>query len=196
MSYRGVKPLQGLQDDFYELVSLANNGDGAALSDLVTMMIPTVRAQAAKYSGVSGVDFDDLFQEGMIAILSAVNTYKANCGAAFKTYAAVCTKNRIITAAKKSSLGKSVHSENLVPIEDDSSLTTDDLSPEDSIIVKENVNKLLKFIETNLTEKERSVLKLFLSGQSYESIAKELNSSPKSVDNALQRVRQKLKKYH
>lgn len=177
------------------MVLLANNGDDAALSRLVTKMMPTVRLQAAKYSGISGIDADDLFQEGMIGILSAVRTYKPECGAAFKTYAAVCTKNRIITAAKKASIGKSVHSDCLVPIEEDTAFT-EGLSPEDSLIVKEKVNKLFQFIESELTPKERSVLKLFLSGQSYETIAKELDSSPKSVDNALQRVRQKLKKYH
>lgn len=177
------------------MVLLANNGDDAALSQLVTIMMPTVRMQASKYSGVRGIDADDLFQEGMIGILSAVRTYKLNCGAEFKTYAAVCTKNRIITAAKKASLGKSIHSDCLISIEDDTALSTD-LSPEDSLIVKEKVDRLFRFIETKLTPKERSVLKLFLSGQSYDTIASELDSSPKSVDNALQRVRQKLKKYH
>lgn len=187
--------MKGHQDELYKLVLLANNGDGTALSQLVKKMIPAVRSQAANYSGVIGIDADDLFQEGMIGILAAVRTYKVNCGASFKTYASVCTKNRIITAVKKVSLGKSIHSDCLVPIEDDTAFTTD-LSPEDSLIVKENVSKMFQYIETELSPKERSVLKLFLSGQSYETIADELDSTPKSVDNALQRVRQKLKKYH
>lgn len=183
------------EDAFRHLVDLANSGDSGALSVLVSEMIPIVRLQAAGFRGVAGVDADDLFQEGMIGILSAVRSYNQENGAAFKTYAAVCTRNRIITAVKKASGGKSVRPDNSVPFENET-VAARELSPDEQVIVRDQCEALVQHINTMLSQKERSVLKLFLSGQSYDEIAKRLGSSSKSVDNALQRVRQKLKKYH
>ena len=95
-------------DDLLRLVKLASSGDNEALSLLVSKMIPDVRREASKFSGAVGVDSDDLFQEGMIGLLSAARSYKTDCGASFRTYASVCIRNRIISAVKKASGGKSV----------------------------------------------------------------------------------------
>lgn len=179
------------------LVSQANAGDSGALSRLVSEMIPIVRAQAAGFGKVSGTeDSEDIFQEGMIGILSAVRTYKEDGGASFRTYASVCTRHRIVSAVKRASAGgRSVRSQNAVSIED-YEFAGGELSVEESLIVRERCGQLLSHIRRSLSEKERTVLRLFLSGLSYQEIAGKLGSSPKSVDNALQRVRQKLKKYH
>ena len=176
-------------DDLLRLVKLASSGDNEALSLLVSKMIPDVRREASKFSGAVGVDSDDLFQEGMIGLLSAARSYKTDCGASFRTYASVCIRNRIISAVKKASGGKSVRRDLLVPLETE-------LSYDDGLVVKEECDRLFGFIETQLSERERSILKLFLSGLSYGEIAQKLGSSSKSVDNALQRVRRKLKKYN
>lgn len=87
-------------DDLLRLVKLASSGDNEALSLLVSKMIPDVRREASKFSGAVGVDSDDLFQEGMIGLLSAARSYKTDCGASFRTYASVCVRNRIISAVK------------------------------------------------------------------------------------------------
>ena len=102
-------------DDLLRLVKLASSGDNEALSLLVSKMIPDVRREASKFSGAVGVDSDDLFQEGMIGLLSAARSYKTDCGASFRTYASVCIRNRIISAVKKASGGKSVRRDLLVP---------------------------------------------------------------------------------
>ena len=104
-------------DDLLRLVKLASSGDNEALSLLVSKMIPDVRREASKFSGAVGVDSDDLFQEGMIGLLSAARSYKTDCGASFRTYASVCIRNRIISAVKKASGGKSVRRDLLVPLE-------------------------------------------------------------------------------
>ena len=182
-------------DDLLRLVKLASSGDNEALSLLVSKMIPDVRREASKFSGAVGVDSDDLFQEGMIGLLSAARSYKTDCGASFRTYASVCIRNRIISAVKKASGGKSVRRDLLVPLETEL-LSVPELSYDDGLVVKEECDRLFGFIETQLSERERSILKLFLSGLSYGEIAQKLGSSSKSVDNALQRVRRKLNKYN
>lgn len=182
-------------DDLLRLVKLASSGDNEALSLLVSKMIPDVRREASKFSGAVDVDSDDLFQEGMIGLLSAARSYKNDCGASFRTYASVCICNRIISAVKKASGGKSVRRDLLVPLETEL-LSVPELSYDDGLVVKEECDRLFGFIETQLSERERSILKLFLSGLSYGEIAQKLGSSSKSVDNALQRVRRKLKKYN
>ena len=83
----------------------------------------------------------------------------------------------------------------LVPLETEL-LSVPELSYDDGLVVKEECDRLFGFIETQLSERERSILKLLLSGLSYGEIAQKLGSSSKSVDNALQRVRRKLKKYN
>ena len=101
----------------------------------------------------------------------------------------------IISAVKNASGGKSIRRDLLVPLETDF-LSVPELSYDDDLVVKDECNRIFGFIETKLSERERSILKLFLSGLSYGEIAQRLGSSSKSVDNALQRVRRKLKKYN
>jgi len=122
-------------DDLLRLVKLASSGDNEALSLLVSKMIPDVRREASKFSGAVGVDSDDLFQEGMIGLLSAARSYKTDCGASFRTYASVCIRNRIISAVKKASGGKSVRRDLLVPLETEL-LSVPELSYDDGLVVK------------------------------------------------------------
>lgn len=82
----------------------------------------------------------------------------------------------------------------LVPLETEL-LSVPELSYDDGLVVKEEVTGFWLY-RIQLSERERSILKLFLSGLSYGEIAQKLGSSSKSVDNALQRVRRKLKKYN
>ena len=83
----------------------------------------------------------------------------------------------------------------LVPLETEL-LSVPELSYDDGLVVKDECDRLFVFIYTHFSERERRMLKVFLSGLSYGEIAQKLGSSSKSVDNALQRVRRKLKKYN
>lgn len=176
-----------------EQVLLAQKGDESAMAFLVTEMMQLVRIQSLQFSNTK-LESDDLFQEGMLGIISAIHSYKLGNGANFKTYASVCVKNRMISAIRKFESTKAVHNGECVSISDNQ-LVADELSLEERLIINEQCEKLIKNINEKLSVTERNVLKLFLSGLCYDEIAKKLGSSPKSVDNALQRVRQKLKKY-
>ena len=175
------------------LVLAAQKGDHAAFSRLIADMLPLVRRQSAKYKSIL-LDSDDLLQEGLLGLMTAVRTYRPGGEASFPTYARVCVNNRIRSALRKVSGAKRVPENELVPWEDNLGAAPS-LSLEEMQDLREECKQILDAIETGLSATEKSVLKLFLSGLSYCEIAEKIGSSPKSVDNALQRVRHKLKKY-
>ena len=174
------------------LVLAAQKGDHAAFSRLIADMLPLVRRQSAKYKSIL-LDSDDLLQEGLLGLMTAVRTYRPGGEASFPTYARVCVNNRIRSALRKVSGAKRVPENELVPWEDNLGAAPS-LSLEEMQDLREECKQILDAIETGLSATEKSVLKLFLSGLSYCEIAEKIGSSPKSVDNALQRVRHKLKK--
>lgn len=181
-------------NDIDSLVSLAQQGDKGALSRLLVIVSPLVHSKARCFLN-SGVELDDLCQEGMLGVLSAVSTYSGNGGASFKTYAGVCINNRLVSVTRKRS-GKSVFSGETVSLDKEGCDFSDSQSVEEQLINKIEFDGLLQYVNSRLSVKERDTLRLFLSGLSYEEISKRTGSSPKSVDNALQRVRQKLKKFN
>lgn len=185
-----TKPADKSGDATSALALSAQRGDREALSHLAAEMIPLVRSQAAKYKSFL-LDRDDLFQEGMLGLLSAVRTYSKNGGASFRTYAAVCIHNHIVSALRKSTGG--AQAAEFVPL-DDRFLPDAAQSPEEQQMLRDECEKLLQSVSTRLSPAERTVLRLFLNGFSYKEIAEKIGTTPKSVDNALQRVRHKLKK--
>lgn len=173
-----------------ELVFAARQGDDLAFAKLAAAMMPAIRALAKSFS-CTAMDADDLTQEGLLALLSAVHTYTSGADASFQTYAGVCLRNRMLSALRKASGGKSVRAQDTVSLTAD--LPAPDLTVEAYGELREECETLLRRVDTKLSFNERTVLYLFLSGLSYREIAERLGKTPKSVDNALQRVRHKLK---
>lgn len=174
------------------LVLAAQKGDETAFSQLVTRLLPLVRRQATKYKSQE-LDADDLLQEGFIGLLSAVRGYHTASGKPFLPYVSVCVQNSILSALRKTSGGRSVNPAEVVPWEDDF-METPAPSLEEQQDLREKCETLWQSVATRLSNTEKQVLKLFLVGLSYGEIAERLEITPKSVDNALQRVRAKLKK--
>jgi RNA polymerase sporulation-specific sigma factor len=127
------------------------------------------------------VNFDDFLQEAMIALFSAIKTFDPSKGAKFKTYAYSCIQNRLVNITKNSQTAFDIDA--FEPI--------DHVSPETLFIQKESDQKLLNTIDELLSNLESSVLSLRLDGYSYADIAKRLNITDKSVDNAMSRIRAK-----
>ncbi len=173
------------------LVLAAQKGDEAAFSQLVTRLLPLVRRQAAKYN-CQELDADDLLQEGFIGLLSAVRGYHAEGEKPFLPYVSVCVQNSILSALRKTRGGRGVNPAEIVPWEDDF-MESPAPSIEEQQDLREQCDALWQFVATHLSETEKQVLKLFLTGLSYGEIAELLGITSKSVDNALQRVRAKLK---
>ncbi|MBR2376739.1 MAG: sigma-70 family RNA polymerase sigma factor [Clostridia bacterium] len=174
-----------------QLVSLYKSGDATAFNIIYDRYTKTVK-YFARNLYLLGADYEDLLQEGMLGLIKAVNLYKEG-ESSFRTFATLCIKSSLYTAVKKYSAN------NLQPLNDSVEYDTwldkyfVNENPEDETIRKEAVNELIKLISDKLSKTEQKVLNLYLEGLSYEEISKSLGMNFKSIDNALQRARKKIK---
>lgn len=152
-----------------------------------------VETIAKKYIN-SPLELDDLIQEGMIGLLAAINSYNPQKGASFSTYATKCINTSILGALRKLSRLKDIPQTNIIPLENEDNFDSKYmLSAEDEYLAKESVNNLSKVLYEDLSSFENEVLRLSISGCSYSEIASRLDKNPKAIDNAIQRIRKKLK---
>ena len=169
-----------------EILNLAKDGDNEAISFII---------QKYKYISIKlASEPEDLMQEGMIGLLAAIKSYDESKKISFLSYAYTCVGNSIQTALRKVNRKKDFPKNSLVPFEKEFvDGKANSLSAEDSFLAEESVSMLLQQLDKSLSKMENSVLRLFLVGCSYNEIAQRLNKSPKAIDNALQRIRKKLK---
>ena len=187
-----------------ELAQSAINGERAAEDVLCTRYKNMVRRKARPYFLI-GADREDIIQEGMIGLYKAIRDYNAGVGASFRAFAEICVHRQIITAVKASTRNKHKPLNSSVSLQSpafgDAEQTLMDVfpltaeSPEDAFITKETAGDIAKGIEDSLSPLEKRALALYLEGRSYRESAQLLNCSPKTVDNALQRVKRKLSCY-
>ncbi len=175
-----------------ELVALCKNSDDKAFSVLTERYIPLSKMLASRFLSAA-TEKDDLAQEGMLGFIAAVYAYNETSGASFSTFAGYCIKNRIISAVRLISSKKRIPLEMTVPLEERQDFLSNELTPEERLISREEFERISALIESELTERERTVFRLFLQGMRYEQIADECDCTAKSVDGTLQRVRKKLR---
>ena len=188
-----------LSDD--ELVGLFRSGDGVAGSELAVRYRPLVKRCTRPYFLVGG-DSEDLLQEGMIGLVSSIQSYQPGGSALFRSYAELCVKRRILSAIKAAARFKHMPLNYRLSLED---IYSDDgealarmaderynLSPEELIIEQEKKNDLYALCRRILSPLEKKVLAFYLEGLSYEEIAGRCGKPVKSVDSALQRIKRKL----
>lgn len=156
----------------------------------------------AKAMFLLGGENDDLIQEGMIGLFKAVQNYDETQEASFYSFADLCVSRQMYTAIEASRRQKHL------PLNSYISLYTDgedqpliesiesmiDRNPEELFLDKEYIQMLKLELEQNLSDLESRVLYLHLQGIDYHTIAKLLNKSAKSIDNALQRIKNKTEK--
>jgi len=162
-------------------------------SSLVKAFMPYIKKRASRIRSV-GLAYDDIVQEGLIGLLDAIDGYDDSRGA-FEAFALVCIDNRIYAALRHNARKKNLPLNDYLSISDgDDRLDLPQASsPEELVILREEVGSVYRHIRENLSSFEKSVLSLYLEGYSYLAISEMLSSSAKSVDNALQRARKKLK---
>lgn len=147
---------------------------------------------------LAGGDSEDLIQEGMLGLLSAIRRYDPRRAASLKTYAELCIRNHLYTAIKSASRFKHTPLNNYVSFEspqfDENHAFSAGFStnPEELLINRERVAEIMEKLSGSLSRFESQVLESYLEGLSYAEIAKKLSKTPKSVDNAVQRIRKKL----
>ncbi len=185
-----------------ELVLLANNGSKEAERALVLRFTPLVQIKSRPYFLV-GADKEDLVQEGLIGLVSAIRDFDPEKKVSFRAYAEVCITNNMLAAIKRSTrkkhmpLNTSVSLDKPISEEEDAVTFGDTLEqrgepgPEELVIMREAELDFASAFEKELTPLEMQVLRMFLNGLSYKQIAEKLNRSVKAADNALQRIKRK-----
>lgn len=180
----------------------AASGDRIAEETLVMRYNRLVRICARPYF-LAGGDSEDLIQEGMVGLLSAIRMFNPEREASFPTYAEICIKNRVLSAIKAASRDKHTPLNTYVSFETPSLEGNSDYyaygtdqhrldDPEAIFIGREMLQERMDVLRGQLSGFEANILGLYLNGLSYSEIAAEVNKSPKSVDNAVQRIRRKL----
>lgn len=185
-----------------QLRQMAVDGDRYAEEELVSRYVRLVRACARPYF-LAGGDSEDLIQEGMFGLISAIRQFSPASGASFRTFAEHCIRMRLLSAVKSASRLKHFPLNDGMSFEqlsDDPSTQlsafpeTYRQSPEDLVLARESKKELYNAFTSCLSRLELQVLDLYLEGLSYREIALKLNKESKAVDNAVQRIRRKLAK--
>jgi len=196
--------LKELSDE--EIVALSKSGNEIATDYLINKYKNFVKSRARTYFLI-GADKEDIIQEGMIGLYKAMRDYNSDKLASFKGFAEICITRQIITAIKTATRQKHIPLNSYVslnrPAYDDESermmidliAEKENFDPEEIMITKEHFSTMLKKMSTVLSKFEWKVMNLFLDGKSYSEIAKKLDKSEKSIDNALQRIKKKVAKY-
>lgn len=186
-----------------QLAELSAEGDKQATEHLLAKYKNLVRARAKDYF-LAGADREDLVQEGMIGLFKAIRDFDITKQASFLGFAEVCVKRQLITAVKTATRQKHMPLNSYVSLnqpvyEDETERTLVDMlaqresvDPEEMFLRREKAEAMETEIAQKLSSLEQSVLSLYLSGMNYQEIAVELGRPPKSIDNALQRIKRKL----
>ncbi len=174
-----------------DLVSVIKSGNDSLLHILVGRYTPMIRVKAQEFSASYGIDIDDMIQEGLIALYSAVKVYKKDVSL-FSTFASVCIKRGLLSFCRSQTRKKDIPRDKLIYSDYDVEIA-EVKSPEAILIEKEESFILTEDIKKILSPLEYKVLISFIEFNSYETIAKHLEISVKSVNNTMCRVRRKIK---
>lgn len=191
----------------YEILEYIANGSEEAMEIMYQKYDLLVKKYANHYYKASnnlGLEYSDFIQEGMIGLALAIQSYKTKKNTLFYTYASTCIERRLISSIirAKRQKHKILNSSLSLDEEQADSLTLSNMIadttsvPEEIILENENEEELKKFSNDNLTDLEKQVFELKINGFSYKEISSVLDRDLKTIDNAVQRIRRKFKKYN
>lgn len=186
----------------YELLEYINDGNEEANNILIKKYEPLIVKIALKmlpYCKNNGLDKNDLVQEGMIGLNHALERYQEQKNILFYTYAKTCIERKIISVVIASNRVKNKILNESVSYDDDENLLLKFISdskpnPEEIILNGEIEEDLINKIKKILTDFEEQVFLLLINGFKYKEIAGILDKDQKSIDNAIQRIKNKIKK--
>lgn len=199
-----IKYISNLED--LELVLLAKDGDEDSIERILRKYKYLIKFKSQKYFA-PGLDRDDLYQEGSIGLYNSIRDFKMDAATPFRAFCELCIERQIITAVKTATrqkhqpLNKYVSFDKPVYEWEDADRTMHDtlenqkqFTPEDIVIDRENIYALLTKLKDRLSPFEAEVFERQLLRLSYQEIANQLGRHVKSIDNAMQRVRDKVDK--
>ncbi len=201
-----VKKYQNESDEM--LIEHLRDGE-RDITDFIMNKYKNLVRSKAKSMYILGADTEDLIQEGMIGLFKAIRDYDAGRDASFYTFAELCISRQMYTAVQASNRKKHMPLNSYISLysanENEGADNVGEefinflglepqKNPEQLLIDKENVISLERKIEEELSTFEKQVLDLYLTGMSYSQIARVLGRDEKSTDNALQRIKSKIRK--
>ena len=179
-----------------ELIARLRAGEREITDYLIDKYKSLVRTRARALYLVGG-DHEDLIQEGMLGLFKAVRAYNPGKEAAFATFAGLCIDRQMYSAVASSQRQKHQPLNSFVslsePVSEQELRLVDEETPEEIMISRENVIGMHERIKERLSKFEYQVLELYLKGYDYTQIAEKLGKQPKAIDNALQRIRSKVR---
>lgn len=190
-----------------QIICRIKEGDQGAVDFLMDKYKDIVRKKAKALFLIGG-EKEDLIQEGMIGLYKAIRDFQVEKDSSFYTFADLCISRQIYSAInasqRKKNLplntyislytpvnGKNEENDENPPLVD-TMLHDREQNPESLVIDKENTSLIEDKLFQKLSPLEKQVLELYMSDLRYVEIAKRLNKEPKSIDNALQRIKMKL----
>ena len=190
-----------------QMLLRAQAQDSDAVEFLMQKYKSVVRKKARTLFMIGG-DQDDLMQEGMIGLFKAIRDYKSERDASFATFAELCISRQLYSAIKSSNRLKNLPLNTYVSIyssaysldngEGEGDFMLDQLfdtlerSPEEILINRETVENMKKRLYQCLSKMEKEVFGLYMEGLTYQEIAQRMKKEPKSIDNAMQRIKGKV----
>lgn len=190
-----------------ELILRLRDGEEAIMDYIMDKYKNLVRKHARNMY-ILGAEEQDLIQEGMIGLFRAIKDYDSGRDASFYTFADLCISRKMYNAIEASQREKHTPLNNYISLYTSSTTDTNDgkpilmdllsageiSNPETLLIDRENVEQIENLVAKELSSFEKQVFDLYITGMKYGQIAKVLGRDEKSTDNALQRIKNKLKK--
>ena len=175
-----------------ELICRLRAGEGFIEEYLLEKYKPFVKSKSRALF-LAGADREDLIQEGMIGLFKAIRDFKSENGAPFAAFAKLCVERQLYTAIEAAARMKNAPLNGYISLSEEAENLMDG-GIEDAVIEKASYQQIYSDIQMHLSQMERQVLELFLEGKNYTEIAGIMGKSDKSIDNALQRLKAKIRK--
>lgn len=191
-------PYEAFSDE--ELIEKLRQGENDITDYILEKYKPLVRKKTNAMYLIGG-ETEDLIQEGMIGLFKAIRDYRSDKDASFYHFAELCINRQLYSALEASNRKKHQPLNSYISLSDQDNqgavaaelLVDQERGPEQMVIEQELWEEYKKRLEQNLSKMENKVLQYYLDGNHYIQIAEIMGKSPKSIDNALQRIRQKIR---
>ena len=190
-----------------EIACMAKEGSSSAYEYLIAKYRNLAKTIARKYY-INGGDNEDVVQEGMIGIFKGIRSYDPEGGAGFYTFVSLCIERQIQNAVTGANREKHRPLNESIPLfsedeegnQNDSKeseiinqmTTPEEEEPEKLALLRETFSELKALSKEVLSPLEEEVFSGMLQGKTYKEIAEEMSRDPKSIDNAMQRIRRKI----
>lgn len=195
-----MNELRTISDE--ELIRQIRSGSDDAMGCLLERYRDMVRKEARKFF-LAGGDEEDLIQEGMIGLFKAITSFEEGKNTSFSTFAYLCVQRQIYTTITAFNRKKHIPLNTSISLFErkdqgeefalDEILETPEGTPEELLLRKEEIKDYYQMIDQRLSQFEKQVMYHYLNGENYTMIAKRLGRTDKSIDNAIQRIRKKIK---